>query len=139
MNFLTVHLSRIFVCFQTLLLPLNENSKETNSVKRDFSRVFGAKMSNSLKGLVQDVFFSVVFLLKKKISKFWISSIPSTPVMPDGFCHFQSTMRVISGPQERSEDVHRGFTYEKHDFSVQNPLISPCGSVGSQWGTQNRI
>ena len=43
------HLSGIFVCFQTLLLPLNENSKETNSVKRDFSMVFGAKMSNSLK------------------------------------------------------------------------------------------
>ena len=64
------------------------------------------------------------------VSKFWISSIPSTPVMPHGFWHFQSTMWVISGAQECSEDVHSGFTYEKHDFSVQNPLISSCGSVG---------
>ena len=36
-------------------------------------------------------------------------------------------MRVISGPQECSEDVQSGFTSEKHDFSMENPLISPCG------------
>ena len=72
--------------------------------------------------------FLVFFDIKKKhFSKFWISSIPSTLMMPDGFWHFPSTMRVISGPQECSEDVQSGFTSEKHDFSMENPLISPCG------------
>ena len=73
------------------------------------------------------MFFSVFFIKKKQFSKFWISSIPSTPMIPDGFWHFPSTMRVISRPQECSEDVQSGFASEKHDFSMENPLISPCG------------
>ena len=80
------------------------------------------------------------FFYKKKnhFSKCWISSILSTPMMPDGFWHFPGAMRVISGPQECSEGVQSGFTYEKHDFSVKNPLISPYGVRGlfrieSEW------
>ena len=42
---------------------------------------------------------------QKRIWDFGIMWIPSTPMIPDGFWHFPGAMRVISGPQECSEDI----------------------------------
>ena len=51
--------------------------------------------------------------------------IPSTPMIPDGFWHFPGAMRVISGPQECSEDIQSGSTCEKHDFSMPKSTDFP--------------
>ena len=52
--------------------------------------------------------------------------IQSTSMIPDGFWELPGDMRVISGPQECSEDIQSASTCEKHDFSMPNPLIPPC-------------
>ena len=54
--------------------------------------------------------------------------IQSTSMISDGFWQLPGDMRVISGPQECSEDIQSGSTCEKHDFSMPNPLIPQCGS-----------
>ena len=77
----------------------------------------------------------LLFFIKKREQTldFGIMWIPSTPMIPDGFWHFSGAMRVISGPQECSEDIQSGSTCEKHDFRCQIHWFPPCGP-GSGWG-----
>jgi len=46
-------------------------------------------------------------------------------MIPDGYWELPGDMRVISGPQECSEDIQSTSTCEKHDFSMPNTLIPP--------------
>ena len=67
---------------------------------------------------------------KNQFIDFWIMWIPFTPMIPGGFWHFLGVMRMVYESQECWEDIQNRSTSEKHEFSMQNSSISPCGSRG---------